>query len=73
MQVLLNTLRGFAPQASLDAPRFCISAGLPDGANKAAVSAVTVNSEIWVEESVDDAVVEKLRREYRTQMILSSR
>ncbi|KAG2369442.1 gamma-glutamyltranspeptidase [Suillus spraguei] len=34
VQVLLNMLRGFTAQAALDAPRFCISAGMPDSDDK---------------------------------------
>lgn len=63
VQVLLNMLRGFGPQAALDAPRFCISAGLPDANVGAAADARAgdVNSEVFFEEGIPDAVVEKLR------------
>ena len=61
LQVLLNKLRGFSAQASLDAPRFCISAGLPDAGTKNAQNAGNVNSEIWFEEGIKPEVVEELR------------
>ncbi|KAK8853432.1 gamma-glutamyltransferase [Kwoniella newhampshirensis] len=61
LQVLLNKLRGLSPQASLDAPRFCISAGLPDAGTANAASAGDINSEIWFEEGIPDSVVEELR------------
>lgn len=62
VQVLLNILRGFNPQAALDAPRFCISAGLPDAEVKnAAASAGDVNSEVYIEEGIPDETVDKLR------------
>ncbi|KAL7424517.1 hypothetical protein Q5752_000201 [Cryptotrichosporon argae] len=60
VQVLLNLLRGFTTQACLDAPRFCISAGLPD-ASKDASSAGNINSEIWFEEGIAPGVVDELR------------
>lgn len=62
VQVLLNTLRGFSPQASLDAPRFCISAGLPDAGTKNAKDAGNFNAEIWFEEGIAPETVEKLRQ-----------
>ncbi|WVR09625.1 gamma-glutamyltransferase [Kwoniella sp. DSM 27419] len=61
IQVLLNKLRGFSPQASLDAPRFCISAGLPDNAKKELGDAGDINSEIWLEEGIPEEVVAELR------------
>ncbi|KAL1410791.1 hypothetical protein Q8F55_001733 [Vanrija albida] len=61
VQVLLNLLRGYAPQSSLDAPRFCISAGLPDAGTANAAAAGDVNSEIWVEEGVAPEVLDALR------------
>jgi len=67
VQVLLNILRGMTPQAALDAPRFCISAGLPsadsEDAEKSGKSAGEVNSEVYIEEGVSDEVFDKLRRE----------
>ncbi|PWY97737.1 gamma-glutamyltranspeptidase [Testicularia cyperi] len=54
VQVLLNLLHhGFTVQDALDAPRFCIGAGMagPEGAT----------SEVYVEQGVDPATVEKLR------------
>ncbi|BEJ15312.1 hypothetical protein CspHIS471_0410790 [Cutaneotrichosporon sp. HIS471] len=62
LQVLLNVLRGLSPQHSLDAPRFCISAGLPDPTKKEKEgSAGRVDSEIWFEEGIDADVVQALR------------
>jgi len=60
VQVLLNMLRGFSPQAALDAPRFCISAGLPDaeGTNSRPGD---INSEVNLEEGIPLETVEKLR------------
>lgn len=61
VQVLLNILRGFTVQDALDAPRFCISAGLPDAEVKDAGSAGDINSEVYFEEGIDPATVQKLR------------
>lgn len=61
MQVLLNILRGMTPQAALDAPRFCISAGLPDADTEDAANAGNIDSEVWMEEGISDQVVQKLR------------
>lgn len=59
VQVLLNKLRGFSAQACLDAPRFCISAGLPvAGQNN---SAGDLDSQIFIEEGVDPKVIDELR------------
>ncbi|KZP02058.1 hypothetical protein FIBSPDRAFT_809037, partial [Athelia psychrophila] len=52
VQVLLNILRGFTAQAALDAPRFCISAGLPDSAEKGWNDAGNPNSEVNFEEGI---------------------
>lgn len=49
------------PQAALDAPRFCISAGLPDADTEDAANAGNIDSEVWMEEGISDEVVEKLR------------
>ena len=61
VQVLFNKLRGFSSQAALDAPRFCISAGLPD-ANSSNSSAGDMNSEIWIEDGIPDEVLAELNR-----------
>ncbi|KAJ9120422.1 hypothetical protein QFC24_005379 [Naganishia onofrii] len=61
VQVLLNVLRGMTPQAALDAPRFCISAGLPDADTEDAGNAGNINSEVWIEDGVSSEVVAKLR------------
>ncbi|CAA7259943.1 unnamed protein product [Cyclocybe aegerita] len=61
VQVLLNILRGFSPQAALDAPRFCISAGTPDAEDKSTGSAGDVNSEVYFESEFPKETVEALR------------
>jgi len=63
VQVLLNLLRGFTPQAALDAPRFCISAGLPDAevSAKSREHVGDINAEVFFEDGFDDDVVKKLR------------
>lgn len=66
VQVLLNILRGMTPQAALDAPRFCISAGLPDAETEDAENAGNIDSEVYIEEGVPDDVIAKLRGEYAT-------
>ncbi|KAF8647927.1 hypothetical protein AX16_006459 [Volvariella volvacea WC 439] len=58
VQVLLNMLRGFTPQAALDAPRFCISSGTP---SKDTGIASGANSEIYFEEGIPLSTVDKLR------------
>ncbi|KIS69679.1 uncharacterized protein UMAG_10073 [Mycosarcoma maydis] len=55
LQVLLNILHhGFSIQDALDAPRFCIGAGMvgPEGAT----------SQVYLEHGVDQAVVDELQR-----------
>ena len=61
MQILLNILRGYTPQAALDAPRFCISAKKPDSENSSTGSAGEVNSEVLFEDSFSKETIEKLR------------
>jgi len=62
VQVLLNMLRGFTAQASLDAPRFCISAGTPDAEVKgSAAKAGDINSEVYFEEGISEETVVALR------------
>lgn len=61
VQVLLNLLRGHTVQAALDAPRFCISAGSPETENAQSSESGDINSEVYFEEGITDAVVEKLR------------
>ncbi|KZW02602.1 gamma-glutamyltranspeptidase [Exidia glandulosa HHB12029] len=61
VQVLLNMLRGFGPQAALDAPRFCISAGLPDSEVKSTMGAGDINAEVFFEEGITEETVQKLR------------
>ncbi len=54
------------PQAALDAPRFCISAGLPDSADEEEAessgsgSAGDINSEVNLEEGISLDVIKKL-------------
>lgn len=59
--MLLNILRGFTPQAALDAPRFCISAGMTDNEKDSASSAEEVNSEVYFEDGFSKETVAKLR------------
>jgi gamma-glutamyltranspeptidase / glutathione hydrolase len=56
-------LRGFTPQAALDAPRFCISAGLPDTQTQESGQAGDINSEVYIEEGIAESVVQELRGE----------
>lgn len=58
-------LRGFTAQASLDAPRFCISAGSPDTEVKGSASkAGDINGEVYFEEGIPEETVEELRGVY---------
>ncbi|KAL7412033.1 gamma-glutamyltranspeptidase [Mrakia frigida] len=61
VQVLLNVLRGMTVQAALDAPRFCISAGLPDSELKHEAPAGDVNSEVYIEEGIPVETINKLK------------
>ena len=56
-------LRGYTPQAALDAPRFCISAGSPETQSNQTGSAGDINSEVYFEEGIPDTVLETLRGE----------
>ncbi|KAF8227428.1 gamma-glutamyltranspeptidase [Tricholoma matsutake] len=58
VQVLLNILRGFTVQAALDAPRFCISSGMPDDVSG---NAGDPNSPVYLEEGISLETVAKLR------------
>lgn len=70
IQVLLNKLRGFSSQSTLDAPRFCISAGLPDnGVKNAEQGAGDIDSEIWFEDGIDRKVIEELRGDQCSHLI----
>lgn len=61
--MLLNILRGFTPQAALDAPRFCISAGSPETQSADTGKPGDINSEVYIEEGIPDEVLEELRGE----------
>ncbi|KAF9015493.1 nucleophile aminohydrolase [Cyathus striatus] len=61
VQVLLNMLRGFTPQAAVDAPRFCISPGMPETDHKAPGAAGDANSEVYFEDGIPIDTVQKLR------------
>ncbi|KAG6890378.1 hypothetical protein C0992_001968 [Termitomyces sp. T32_za158] len=61
VQVLLNILRGYTVQDALDAPRFCISSGMPDAGSKAG----NPNSEVYIEEGIPSETVAKLRGEWQ--------
>lgn len=70
VQVLLNMLRGFSPQAAVDAPRFCISTGAPDAVTRTE-DPDEINSEVYFEEGISPDVVEKLRAMGHDARILS--
>jgi gamma-glutamyltranspeptidase / glutathione hydrolase len=53
-------LRGFTPQAALDAPRFCISAGMPDTQTQESGQAGDINSEVYIEEGIAESVIQEL-------------
>lgn len=56
VQVLLNMLAfDHTPQAALDAPRFCIGAGIPD-------STKPVDRTVYLEDGIDESVVEGLAK-----------
>jgi gamma-glutamyltranspeptidase/glutathione hydrolase len=61
VQVLLNILRGFGPQAALDAPRFCISSGTPNVDIMNAGRPGDINSEVYFEDGILPETVEQLR------------
>jgi len=67
VQVLLNMLRGFTPQAALDAPRFCISAGIPDAESSTTGAAGDVNSEVYLEDGFSKETVDTLRGEFSSR------
>lgn len=54
-------LRGFTPQAALDAPRFCISAGTPDAEDESTNSAGDINSEVYFEDGIPLQTVAALK------------
>jgi gamma-glutamyltranspeptidase/glutathione hydrolase len=60
VQVLLNMLRGMPPQAALDAPRFCISAGSPDAEVKDSTHAGDINAEVYIEEGIPQSTIDAL-------------
>jgi hypothetical protein len=57
----MNILRGFNPQAALDAPRFCISPGSPDAAVANTDRTGDVNSEVYFEDGISPEVVQELK------------
>jgi len=61
VQVLLNILRGFTPQAALDAPRFCISTGTPDSKSRTSGTAGYINSEVYFEDGFSNETIDTLR------------
>ncbi|KAF7320145.1 Gamma-glutamyltranspeptidase [Mycena kentingensis (nom. inval.)] len=61
VQVLQGMLRGFTPQAALDSPRFCISAGSYETQSNSTGTAGDVNSEVYLEEGIGEDVIVKLR------------
>jgi gamma-glutamyltranspeptidase/glutathione hydrolase len=54
VQILLNILRGYTPQSAIDAPRFCIGAGMADQGD--------TMSGVFFEEGIDEKVVEELKK-----------
>lgn len=58
VQVLFNMLRGFTPQAALDAPRFCISPPPPESEIPGAEAKPTV---VYLEPGVSKTTVSRLR------------
>jgi gamma-glutamyltranspeptidase/glutathione hydrolase len=54
-------LRGFTAQAALDAPRFCISAGMPDPNDKDPAAFGVVNGDINFEDAIPMSTIQKLR------------
>lgn len=54
VQVLLNILRGYTPQAAIDAPRFCIGSGMPDAGD--------VLAGVSFEEGIDAKVLQELKK-----------
>lgn len=54
-------LRGFTPQAALDAPRFCISAGTPDAEDESTSSAGDINSEVYFEDGTSQETIATLK------------
>ncbi|KAJ7492735.1 gamma-glutamyltranspeptidase [Mycena latifolia] len=61
IQVLQGMLRGYTPQAALDSPRFCISAGSPDSQTKHTGNAGDINSEVYIEEGIPLETVKQLQ------------
>ncbi|KAF9270128.1 gamma-glutamyltranspeptidase [Marasmius fiardii PR-910] len=61
VQVLLNILRGFSPQAALDAPRFCISPGSPETQTQNTGAPGDINSEVYFEEGISRETIAKLK------------
>ncbi|KAJ6574993.1 gamma-glutamyltranspeptidase [Mycena capillaripes] len=66
IQVLQGMLRGYTPQAALDSPRFCISAGTVDTQTKDSGTAGDINSEVYLEEGIPLETIDKLRGECNT-------
>lgn len=57
----MNMLRGYAAQAALDAPRFCVSSGLPDSEVDEPPGAVgDPNSTVYFEEGIPEETVKQL-------------
>ena len=70
IQVLLNMLRGWSVQDALDAPRFCISPGLPDAPVKGAQDAGNINVEVYFELGISLAVVEELKGKFFSAKVI---
>jgi len=69
VQVLLNMLRGFNPQAALDAPRFCISPGAPTAGLRKAGRPGDINSEEYLEEGISPKTLKHLRGKFTSAQL----
>lgn len=65
-------LRGWSVQDALDAPRFCISPGLPDAPVKEAQDAGNINVEVYFEPGISSAVVEALKGRFHSAGFMHS-
>ncbi|KAF8335010.1 gamma-glutamyltranspeptidase [Cantharellus anzutake] len=61
VQVLLNILRGYTPQAALDAPRFCILPPLPDSEPPTSQTG-EINATIFVDSDFSDSTIISLQK-----------
>lgn len=72
LQVLLNMLQhNLSAQQALDAPRFCISAGIPDDSEDAQDAGCEISNELFLEEGISEGVRDRLREMGHNVEILS--